>query len=429
MDVADGVDVIDVVVIGAGFAGLVAARDLGERGYHVVVLEARDRVGGRAYSTEFPGTGCPVELGGAWFDADWQTVMREEADRYGVEISPSTTYQTTRWFTGGEPRRGLPVDRWQGGSLDRTLFEINLAARGLATATPEELRVHDVPLSKWLARLDPEPAARDFIYGWVTLMTGAHPDAISALGMLGLIANHGSAYAFYSDLKHVFIVGTGVLARAIAADIPGEIRLETPVSAIRQTSDGVEVATPTNTYRARLAILAAPVSAMGQIVFDPPLEPERLRVIERGTLCRMTKVWMLATGVPDQMIAAGWETPFYWLAAEKHVDEAQLVVAFALEGAIDPADTSALEAALRVYAPEARVLSAMSHDWVNDPWARGGWMVGPPGRAESAGEALLPTPHGRVLMAGSDVAPQFSGWIAGAIVSGRAAAARVMGDG
>jgi monoamine oxidase len=247
--------------------------------------------------------------------------------------------------------------------------------------------------------------------------------------MLGLIAQTGSAYAFYSDLKHCFADGTGALAQAIAADIAGEIRLQTPVTAIRQDDNGVSVEAGAQRYRARLAVVATPVSAMGQIAFDPPLEPDRLQLIERGTLCRMTKVWMLASGVPEGMLGAGWGTTFYWLAAEKRAGEAQLVVAFALEDAIDPEETDALEAALNVYAPGARVLSEMSHDWVNDPWARGGWMVRPPGREAEEGGRLLAEPHGRVLMAGSDVAPEFSGWIAGAIVSGRAVARRVTGDG
>ncbi len=413
---------VDVVVIGAGFAGLVAARNLGQAGKRVVVLEARDRIGGRAWSPLFPAAGRAVELGGAWFDAEWQTPMREEADRYGVEIAPATPYQTTRWFTGGELRRGLPVSRWQGGSLDRTLFEINLAARGILGAPVDELRQHDIPLSDWLDRLDPDPAVRDFIYGWVALMTGAHPDQTSALGMLGLIAHHGTAYAFYSDLKEVFAEGTGALANAIADDVRGEIRLETPVYAIGQTGGMVEVETESGTVSAPIAILAAPVSAMGGIAFNPPLEPERQAMIARGTVCTMTKVWMLAIGVPDRMIGAGWSTPYYWLAADAQTGDAQLVVAFALEGAIDAADTAALERALRVYAPEAKVLAAISHDWLHDPWARGGWMVGPPGRLDTDMPGLLPKPHGRVLMAGSDVAPQFSGWIAGAIVSGREAA-------
>ena len=121
----------DVVVVGAGFAGLVAARDLAQRGFDVLTLEARDRIGGRAYYGAFPEAGCSVELGGAWFDADHQTPMREEADRYGVAIAEATPYQTTRWFTGGALRSGLPVPRWEGGALERTLFAINAAASQL----------------------------------------------------------------------------------------------------------------------------------------------------------------------------------------------------------------------------------------------------------------------------------------------------------
>ena len=72
---------VDVVVIGAGFAGLVAARNLKERGFKVMILEARDRVGGRTWSRPFPEAGRSVELGGAWFDANLQIPIREEAER------------------------------------------------------------------------------------------------------------------------------------------------------------------------------------------------------------------------------------------------------------------------------------------------------------------------------------------------------------
>lgn len=91
-------DAVDAIVVGAGFAGLVAARDLTQQGLRVVVLEARDRIVGRTLYRPFAATGCGVELGGAWFDADWQTPLREEAERYGVEIVPATAYQSVRWY-------------------------------------------------------------------------------------------------------------------------------------------------------------------------------------------------------------------------------------------------------------------------------------------------------------------------------------------
>ena len=422
----------DVVVVGAGFAGLVAARDLTQRGYGVLTLEARDRIGGRAYYDVFPEAGCSVELGGAWFDADHQTPLREEADRYGVAITEATPYQATRWFTGGELRSGLPVPRWEGGALERTLFAINAAARELETVSDEALRALDIPLSAWLARLDPHPAVRDFVYGWTSLMTGAHPDDAPALGMLGLIAQHGGAYAFYADLKHVFSDGTAALAQAIAADTSSELRLDTPVRAIRQDASGVRVDADAETFAANVCVLAVPVNAVGGIAFAPDLEPERSRFLAEGHNCTMTKIWMLATGVPERMLAAGWDTPFYWLAAERHVGDAQLVVAFALRGSIDAANVKALEQALRAYAPAAQVLAAASHDWLDDPWARGGWMTDPPGWHSAGAPDLLAKPHGRILMAGSDVSPRFGGWIAGAIASGReaarAAAERLSGE-
>ena len=96
----------DVIVIGAGLAGLAAARDLAEAGLSVIVLEARDRVGGRGYSAELDGR--LVELGGSWFTPDQERV-RAELERYGEPIRDYPQSLHLRWRTAGVLRHGLPV--------------------------------------------------------------------------------------------------------------------------------------------------------------------------------------------------------------------------------------------------------------------------------------------------------------------------------
>jgi monoamine oxidase len=137
----------------------------------------------------------------------------------------------------------------------------------------------------------------------------------------------------------------------------------------------------------------------------------------------MTKLWIRATGVPDGMLGAGWGTPLHWLTAQQRDGDVQYVVAFAIEGALDVEDRDAIERALRAYAPEAVVHSWFTHDWNADPYSRGGWMCPPVGWETAGVLERLRRPHGRVLVAGSDVSEEFGGWIAGAVASGRSRAA------
>jgi monoamine oxidase len=413
---------VDVVVIGAGFSGLVAARNLTQRGFKVIVLEARDRVGGRAWCRPFPEACRSVELGGAWFDANRQTQIREEAERYSIAIGPAADYQTGRWFLGGTLYDALPNEAVSAADLDAVMAEIARAARGLVMASPDEQRSHDVSISEWLGRLDISPAVRDLIYAQTSAMAGAAPHEHPMLAILQLVAQRGDGDSFALDERQVFPTGTTTLAEAIAGELSGTIRFNTPVRAVLQSTTRVTVETASGVCNAPFAILAVPINVMGQIEFDPPLEPTRYAALADGNACKVSKIWMVATGVPDRMFALGWDTSFCSLAAEGASGEAQVVVGFALKSMIDPSDTAALERALRVYAPQACILAATWHDWANDPWSRGGWMTEPPGWATSGVLDLLAQPHGRVLMAGSDIAPEFPGWIAGAIASGRAAA-------
>ena len=226
----------------------------------------------------------------------------------------------------------------------------------------------------------------------------------------------------------MFADGANALTDAIAADLGCPAELDRAVVAVSQDAGAVTLGTADGeSLRAALCVLAVPINVLPQIALDPPLGSDVHRALARGHACRMSKIWMLASGVPDGLLAAGWGTPLHWLAAQKPAvqtehGEVQLVVGFAVDGALDAADAPAVEAALRAYAPRARVLATQSHDWNADQWARGGWVNAPVGWARRGILEQLATPHGRVIFAGSDVAVEHPGWIAGAIASGHAQA-------
>jgi monoamine oxidase len=127
--------VVDVIVIGAGLAGLVAARELEARGRSVLVLEARDRVGGRVWLQRGALRGLDLDMGGAWV-ADCQPHVWAEADRYRVAREHDPPPTRVRWRFGDElVERALPVEPADFGELERAIAALLSAApRAIATA-------------------------------------------------------------------------------------------------------------------------------------------------------------------------------------------------------------------------------------------------------------------------------------------------------
>lgn len=399
----------DIVVVGGGFAGLVAARELSADGRSVVLLEARDRLGGRTWWRPFAGSDEHVELGGAWFSLARQPPLAREVERYGVAVAPVPERTSWVWRTSGAIRVNDPTPAAEAPALSDALAAL--------VAGPRDASVRD-----WTEAVGLPASARDFLHGWTAFMSGADPAEVSVLELAALVAEgDGTPASLADEIGECFASGSAALLDALAADCGADVRTSAPVvrvvdggdTVVVEIEDGGQVA-------AEAAVVAVPVNTLSSIDFEPPLEGGIGRIAAEGHPGRSRKVWLLTEGVPDGLAGVGFGTPFKWLSTERRVEGGTLVVGFANRPVDDPGE------ALRDWAPGARVLASDTHDWIADPWSRGTWMTSRPGWNASGVRADVARRRGRIVFAGSDVSERHGGWIAGAIASGEAAATRLL---
>lgn len=423
----------DVVVVGAGLAGLTAARDLTAAGLSVVVLEGRDRIGGRTLHRAFDGDGPAVELGGTYFVGALQHGLRGEIERYGLAVARAAETPPLWWHTGGELRRTWPVPASEIAAAERAAAALIEASRLIVPGVPydeQALSPLDEPYAVFLDRLALPAATRDLFASLPCFFAGAHAEELRLLHVVDWIAQcEHSVWAQFAALEETFADGTGALVRALADEASGaagaagaaEIRLATTVASIAQEGDGVVVTTAGGErFAADRAIVTAPVETWERIAFEPPLPADKLAAVERGHRVRTRKVWLLLDGVEAPFICAGTGSPLQWISSEGEHDGAVLCAAFAgVAEELDPDDREAVEAAVQPYLPGARVRAVDHEAWNDDPFSDGISF-------RPRLQAPLARTEGRIHFAGADVAIHWPAWMAGAIDSGAAAARDVL---
>jgi monoamine oxidase len=424
-------EVYDTVVIGAGFAGLVAARDLLEAGRTVVVLEARDRPGGRTYSSTFPGTDVVIDLGAEWFDPARHHFLAAEVARYGAKFVEADKGGASRWFLDGRHSDGDEPD----GLIDMNELEevLNRLRADIAPVvfakgfTQTNTAALDIPFNEYLDKLDAPPAIADLLRAQSYTLTGALPEEFSALVYLREIAgfDHNPDYSFFASLARVDI-GSGGLAQRVADEIADHIRLGEPVTSVTESSGRVDVVTATGKrYSARRIILAAPLNTLGDIEFTPGLPPALAQLVREGHTGRCIKVWSKLAG-SKHVFAMGWpgivECTVKGTVSEPDGERA-IMASFGLapDLAIDRPDL--VQAGLDDLKLEATVEEVYGHDWIGDPYSKGTWLALRPGQPPIHGR--VESHWGAIHLAGADFAGVWSGWVDGAIESGRDAARSV----
>jgi monoamine oxidase len=421
----------DVVVIGGGLAGLTAARHLHDSGRRVIVLEARDRLGGRTWTGTLPGMAIEVEWGGTWVHPDSQANVADAIRAYGLRMNPPTSPATFAWSTGGTLRRGPRARDAFEGALDEfdealeamgsRLRSIGIAPDGIARDLAP-LRDLDVAVPAWLAAQGRSPAADDAFRAFTAAMGGGEPARLSLLALVVDMVETGYRMReAWTDIGVSFAAGTQALVAALADGL--DVRTRHVVRRIGRDGDGVDVTVDGGAaLRAPVAVLAVPLNVWHDIDIQPPLAGAKARAAATGQPGHSTKVLAIARHVPERLAAFGWGTPLQALVSFRRLDAgAQLLIGFSAHGQIDPNDAAAVAEAVRAFAPEAEIVAAGGYDWNGDPYAQGTWCALPPGWLTDGTFDALERPEGRLLFAGGDIAVSGAGWIEGALASGRAA--------
>lgn len=425
-------DHYDVIVIGAGFSGLTAARDLREAGKRVLILEARDRIGGSTWYRQDAFGGVGLEMGGTWI-VPQQTHVWGEVQRYGVPVVDSELPGRMTWSDHGKVLDTLlPVPPEQYDALEhamRALVEAGSRLDPLRPLSEQELEDLDVPIRQWAENAGLTGNAKELLISWFCGCANASEETGSALDIIRWLSSMDNSLwgmVQASVLGYTFAEGTVSLAEAIRADGGAEIRFSSPVRAVTGESDGVVVGFDGGTARADRVLMTTPVGVWGDIEFSPPLSPAKQAISQENHAGQGQKVWALARNVDDDISGFGWGTSFDYVGAMHSTDDGVVLVCFAPEhDRVDASDLADVQRAVREFAPDAEVIGAESHDWVHDEFNRGTWATFRAGQFAKY-EVAVGEPEGRVHFGGSHTARRWRAFIDGAIESGKRAAAEIL---
>jgi monoamine oxidase len=450
----------DVVVVGAGLSGLTAARALLGAGKTVIVLEARDRVGGRCFSLPITGASDVANMG-ATFVGPTQTHVLALMKELGITTFPTYSTGKLLWYENGKltPYTGTvpPVSDLIGEIELGTVIlpEIDKMARTVPVdapwTAPNAAAWDAMTVSTWAASATSSVEAQKIIALAVEAVLSVEPQDVSLLyflwyvaaagGVNPLVANAGAGGA--QDFR--VTGGTQAIAIKVAAQlgIGTRVRLNQPVRSIAQSTRGATVKSDAVTVKCRQVIVAMPPHLAGRLIYEPQLPGQRDQLTQRVPIGSLIKT------------IAVYDTPFWraqGLNGQVTSDQGPVKAMFdaspaggtpgVLLGFIDGADARALSdqppaarqsAALVSYARYFGSQAANPRQYLDLPWEQElytrGCPVGvmPPGVMTEYGPVLR-TPIGRIHWAGTETATAWVGYMDGAIQAGQRSAAEVLAE-
>lgn len=413
-----------VIVVGAGFTGLSAAAELAAKGIDVLVLEARDRVGGRVESLH-NALGERFDAGGQFFCEDMPEVMAL-ARRFGKTFVETPLDGA---FTAQPSASAVENEK---------IFASSMAIRERMNAIdPDDASIKGLTVGAWLERQnDPRMAKAAF----QSLIEGLWCQPIGEIPLWYLIDNDRRITNTVWELQYFLAETMHSLADDLARELGDRLILDTPVKVIEHGVERVRLSTPKGVFEAARVIVAVPPMVASRIAYSPALPAElshALAVWRSGTVIkghlRYARAFWRDKGL-NGMVA--WRDIHGLFAHDNSRDENHPTLAVYVGGPLAVEWRRLGEAGLRTelvtrlitaLGPEAGEFLAFTlRDWVDDRWSGGGYSDLIMEMDARSAEAALLRGTGRVQFASSELSPSFPGYVEGAIVAGRIGAWKIV---
>ncbi|KAK5043624.1 hypothetical protein LTR84_011338 [Exophiala bonariae] len=436
----------DAIVIGAGFTGLAAARDLSVAGKHVLLLEARDRIGGRTWTAQVDGHN--TEMGGTWIH--WlQPHVWAEVTRYGlvdgVKISSGTSNEADVSYLN-DTKDGFVKERPE--ITDLRLLPLmfkfmDIDGAGGRTLFPQPYQPMqcadlwtswDISLQERADQLDISIEDRDFLLSWLCINACSSAAESSFLNMLRLYALSGYDFNTFMEIcgKMKLKEGTTTLASAIYSEYKGASLFNRVVKSVLSTDGEVEVATKAgDVFHAKHVICTIPLHCLSDVEFSPSL-PQAFKTTKHANLGAKVHIhsslsvdpWFGISDGNHSVCAVFTESPSAQggthlvsfgisdkLIAQHHIKDNPKAYILALQNDVVPKSV------------RIEPTHITWHDWTRDEFAKGAWAsYGPKQLSGGLGEITMnPRLSDRIILANADWATGWVGYIDGALEMGRKA--------
>jgi monoamine oxidase len=441
----------DVVVVGAGLSGLVAARDLLAAGRSVVVLEARDRVGGRLLNEDI-GDGKVVEVGGEWMGPT-QERLAALARELGLDTFPTygegqnvIEYRgRLRRYEGTIPRLNPLVLL----DVQRAMRKVNRMARRIPLEAPWEApraeALDSQTAAAWMRRNLTTRGGRALLRLGIGAVWSVEPEELSMLHLLFYVRSAGSLELLFDTeggaQQDRFVGGSQLLCLRLAERLDAPLILDAPVRRIRHSAEEVVVEADGAVARGSRVIVTAPPALAGRISYEPGLPGYRDQLTQRtplGTVAKCMAVYdepfWRAEGLSGQ--GTSDRGPVKLTFDNSPPDGKPGVLLGFLEGGrarelgrLPAAERRAavIDCFGRLFGPQAaRPGHYVERLWAEEEWTRGCYGSHmPPGAWTAYGPALR-APVGPIHWAGAETATVWNGYMDGAVGSGERVAREIL---